>query len=349
MNSITAQSLRERIVDFPKADLHVHFEGTVSFELLQNLARKNGVDLLDPVSFPGRNPIAVAPQTMQENPRFDSFRDFIGRYLKTTESLKTIEDLLLVAGNYAKSAQVQNILHTHFHFSVTTHLAFGWNSELLFQGLRAVEDFARRNYAISFHWIFDIVRNVSTDGLETVDLAQKARKDGVNVVALGLGGLETPGDIHKFRQAFENARKYGLATVAHSGETLGPEEIWATLETLQPKRIGHGICSLEDPTLVAKLKQEQIPLEVCPWSNIALGLCRQEDHPIKQMIDAGLSVIVGSDDPGIFGKTLVDNYSIAAELGISLESLQEVAEKSNRLAQEITTIDETCILNTAIK
>lgn len=342
LNSMTPQSLRERIVNFPKADLHVHFEGTVPFVLLQDLARKNGVDLLAPVSLPGRNPIAVSPQTMREDPCFESFRDFIGRYLKITESLKTIEDLLLVAARYAESAQVQNIRHTHFHFSVTTPIALGWSPELLFQGLRAVEDFARKNFAVSFHWIFDIVRNASTDGLETVDLARKARKDGVSVVALGLGGLETPGDVHKFQQAFENARRDGLATVVHSGETLGAKDIWATLETLQPKRIGHGIRSVEDPALVARLKQEQIPLEVCPWSNIALGLCRKEKHPLKQMLDAGLSVILGSDDPGIFGKTLVDNYSLAAELGIALEALQELAEKSVQFAQESISINESC-------
>lgn len=322
-------TLREKLIALPKAELHVHFEGTVSPALLLKLAEKNNVDLNAAVALPGlREPITPPPGLAGGTPRLSDFLDFIGIYLKTTQTIQSADDILLVAEAMLESAATQNIQHIECYFTPTTFALFNIQTNDLFDGLIAAEALAKTKYRIELQWIFDIVRNVSRDGAEALVLARAARKQGVAVHSIGLAGYEAHGSARMFATAFEIARAEGFRTLAHAGETGGAESVRETIEILKPDRIGHGIRALEDRSVVELLVDSQIPIEVSPWSNIALGISTVENHPLAEMIDAGVNVVLAADDPGIFQRDLTDNFVYAAERGISLDTLTKLAARS---------------------
>lgn len=310
-----------------KADLHVHLEGSVSYETLRALASKNGVSLGAPTNF-GRHVISP-PRGLASGPvSFSSFLDFIGVYVKISECIKNADDVAFVAREYAKSCKEQNIVYSEIYFSPSTFRELGRPLEDLFDGLIAAQQIAMRDYQTRFRWIFDIVRNNASDGFDTLDLALTARRRGVDVVALGLGGYEKDFPARPFANVFVAARAEGFITLAHAGETAGPESIRETIDLLRPTRIGHGITIVQDAELLRRCADSDVIFEVCPWSNILLGLGNRESHPLPQMFAAGIKVVLGADDPGIFQKTLTDNYVLANELGLDLNVLSKIAERS---------------------
>ena len=320
--------LVKHLHSLPKAELHAHFEGTVSHKRLIALSEKNGVELSTPVVFPNRKPIAPPPDLAQGYPEKMTFSDFIGVYLKITEVIKTKEDFLSIARDYAKSAEEQSIRYSELYITPTTFISLGFSPQKIFEYLLAAEELFERESKTTVRWIFDIVRGRTTDGSETLKLAEEARDYGVSVLCLGLAGDEQRASAAQFAKTFNKARRMGFNTTAHAGETRGAESIREVVDHLQPERIGHALSVLEDPALVRELKATQTTIEINLWSNIQLGLVTPEEHSLLQMIDAGLNTIICSDDPGIFGKTLVDNYLLAANLGVELERLERMAEKS---------------------
>ncbi len=313
--------------ELKKAELHVHLEGTVTPRLLSFLAEQNDVSLTTPVNFPNTPPYHPPQGITEEAPLLNSFQDFIGLYVKIVECIQTPKDILLISEEYAKQAQGENITDVEIYFSPTTFLSLGRDVYPLFEGLKAAQERVATVYGVHFTWIFDIVRNSSRHEEEVLELATDAKKMGVSVGAIGLAGYEAVASANRFKAAFKKAKQLGFHTLAHAGETAGPESIEEAL-ALEPLRIGHGITALKSPSLVKKLRELQIPIEVCPWSNICLKLTDKNSHPLPEMLHQGLNVILGSDDPGIFQKSLVDNYLLAHELGISLSELKTLAEKS---------------------
>ena len=325
-------SLREKLRTLPKADLHVHFEGTVDIETLGDLARRNGVSLNQPVKLLGREATPISAGLEQGSFHLHRFSDFVALYLKITESIARREDIILIAEKYLESAAKQNVVYSEMYFTAATFAMLGRDMDDLFDGLLHAERHAEKRWGISIRWLFDMVRILPETGEKTISLACAARQRGVSVIGIGLGGEESREHTAIFAPLFSKARSLGFETTAHSGETSGPESMSQVLNLLQPSRIGHGIRAIEDSDLLETLRRQQVPLEVCPWSNLKLNLCQREFHPLRQMVEAGLSVVLASDDPGIFQKDLIENYLLARELGLSESQCIMLAKRSMDLA-----------------
>ena len=314
----------------PKADLHVHFEGTVTMATCRKLAEKYRMSLDDPVYYQKSLVFKPKASLFSENSfRLNSFSDFIEVYIRISDLIREADDIEQIAEDYAQQAAKENIKHVELYFSPSTHSALGKDLAALFQGLKQAQELLINKFSISSSWIFDIVRNASTDPLETVRWADEARQGGVNVSSIGLAGDEANSPkAETFLGAFNLARELGFATLAHAGESQGAEAIWDVITHLKPQRIGHGLSIINDHQLIAHCLKEQITIEVSPWSNIILGMCLSEEHPIKRMLDAELPIVLCSDDPGIFGKSLSDNFQLAFELGVSEEQIIAMAKRS---------------------
>jgi adenosine deaminase len=321
----------------PKVELHVHLEGSIQPETLLQLADRNHVMLP-----------ATTVEGLRQWYTFTDFAHFIEIYITTSSCICSAEDIELVAREFLRGQAAQNIVHSEVTFTPYTH--FSLNRHLLFEeqlaALSRARAWAAAELGISVGWVLDISRNVRPleHGLTVADWAINGMADGV--VALGLGGPEISHPPGLFEASFDRARRAGLASVPHAGETVGPESIWDALRSLNAQRIGHGVRCLEDPSLVAELRERQIPLEVCPTSNVCLGVAASiAEHPLPRLLDAGLYVTINSDDPPMFNTTLTDEYlKIVAAFGLTAESLQQLvlnAVRASFLPKSVRTEMET--------
>lgn len=282
----------------PKVELHVHLEGSIQPETLLTLAQRHRVKL---------------PATTVEGLRtwytFTDFPHFIEIYLAISSCLRTPDDIELIAREFLAGQAAQHIRYSEVTYTPYTH--YRWRG-LAFQdqlaALNRARAWAETEYGVTMGLVLDISRDISAEeGLPTAEWAISAMGEGV--VALGLGGPEVGHPPEKFTQAFELARAAGLPSVPHAGETAGPESIWGAIRALHAVRIGHGVRCLEDPALVAELRQRQIPLEVCPTSNVCLKVVPDlAGHPLPHLLAEGLYVTLNSDDPPMFNTTLTQEY-----------------------------------------
>ena len=338
------------LIDFiqkmPKAELHVHLEGSIRPETLLTLTERNQIRL----------PFQDI-QGVQEFYRFRNFAHFLDVYVTVTKCLRTPEDYELIAYEFGRQCSWQNIRYAEVTFSMIsnmTHSGLPW--PIILDGINAGRARASADFGLRWNWVFDIVRNSPEEQGDLLEIALAARDRGV--VALGLGGDETHFPPNLFTATFERARQAGLPSVPHSGETAGPASIWEALKLLHADRLGHGVRSIEDPRLVEHLRQRQVPLEVCPTSNIRLRLYHDyAQHPLRRLWDAGLLVTVNSDDPPMFETSLNQEYQVLAEhFGFTLAELEQVslnavqasflsaAEKAQLTAEfqiEFTRLEET--------
>ncbi len=293
-------SLDPQLVRFvermPKVELHVHLEGSICPETLLRLADRRSVDLP-----------ADSPEGLRQWFQFEDFEHFIQIYLMCSKCLRDPEDFQLVAREFAAEQSRQNVVYSEVHFTIGTHLANGANGQEVADALEEVRIEAERSQGIQIRWITDIVRNVGPARAdETLEWALVGR--GKGVVALGLSGFESEPD-EPYREHFGVATAEGLHRVAHAGEHAGPESIRSVLEVCDAERIGHGIAAVDDPALLEELAERQVPLEVCPTSNVRLGAVPElAEHPFDRLWRAGLPVTVNSDDPALFDTTLSDEY-----------------------------------------
>jgi len=311
-------SLNTFIRRMPKVELHVHLEGSIQPETLLLLAERNNVTL---------------PSTTVEGLRqwykFTDFPNFVEIYLAISACICTPEDIEFIAREFLRGQAAQRTMHSEVTFTPFTH--YSTNRRIPFEdqlaALSRARQWAARDLGVSVGWVFDIVRNVRPleHGLTVADWAISGMEHGV--VALGLGGIEAGHPPELFQEAFDRARAAGLPAVPHAGETAGPESIWGALRTLKAQRIGHGVRCLEDPELVAELRNRQIPLEVCPTSNVCLGVAPSlAEHPLPRLLDEGLYVTINSDDPPMFNTTLTDEYLRAAQiLSCGVETIERLA------------------------
>lgn len=318
---------RTKLAALKKADIHIHFEGSVGHATLSKLSAKNKIDLLAPISISGF--LTHPPTELREHyPKHIDFGTFIAIYLKITECIEDEKDVMLIATDYLEAAARENIVYSEIYFSPTTHALLGKKLEPIFDGLKEAQELARRKYKHRIRYIFDIVRNADLAGEETIAHALEARKRGVDVFAIGLAGYEAKKGARAFRDDFKRAKALGFETLAHAGETLGAEGIWETIRELEVKRIGHGVRAIENPKLLEYLAKNEIVLEICPWSNVYLNIFKKEEHPIKKLHDLGIKIVIASDDPGIFQKNLTDNYIFALEAGMTTSDLEKIALRS---------------------
>lgn len=280
----------------PKAELHIHIEGSLEPELIFALAQRNGVGL----------PYADV-EALRAAYAFTDLQSFLDIYYAGASVLLQEADFYDMAWAYFERARADNVIHTEIFFDPQTHTARGVPMATVIQGLaRACAD-AQSQLGISASLILCFLRHLSEeDALATLEAALPYRE---HFIGVGLDSSEVGHPPSKFARVFERCRELGLRIVAHAGEEGPPEYIWEALELLQAERIDHGVRCLEDPVLVAELARRRMPLTVCPLSNLKLCVVDDlRDHPLKQMLDAGLCAMVNSDDPAYFGGYLNDNF-----------------------------------------
>lgn len=287
------------ILALPKAELHVHLEGSIVPELALRLAARRGVAL------PGAE---RGVEGLREAYRFSSFGDFLRVYIALSNTLQQAEDFADAVFGIAEGLAAQNVRWVEMTFTPMTHVVQGVDPDAMLDGLAQGRRRARDELGVEFCWVFDVVRSLPEHGEPTLELALRARDQGV--IALGVGGPEGPQwSVAPLAPVFARAKAEGLRSVPHAGEQWGPRSLRETLDMLAPDRIGHGVRCLEDPVLTAELAARQVPLEVCPSSNVALGVVPSlAEHPLPRLLEANVAVSLASDDPPLFDTTLVEEY-----------------------------------------
>jgi len=315
---MNTQTLTAFIRRMPKVELHVHLEGAIQPATLLALAKRNQVAL-------PANDVAGLQRWYQ----FTNFKHFIEIYLTISSCICTPEDIELIARDFLRHQAAQNIRYSEVTFTPYTH--FSTNRRIpfdeQFDALSRARAWGARELGTRCNWVFDIARNVRPieHALTVAEWAVSGKDAGV--VGFGLGGLEAGNPPELFVEAFALARAAGLAAVPHAGEVAGAESVRGAIETLSATRIGHGVRCLEDPALVALLRERQIPLEVCPTSNVCLGVAPSfAEHPLPRLLAEGLFVTLNSDDPPMFNTTLTNEYlQAAAAFDFDLETIERLA------------------------
>lgn len=304
----------EFIASLPKAELHLHLEGSVAPETLVELRRGHGK----------KSTIAEAEALYQ----YKDFTGFLMAFKTLTEHLQTPEDYELITYRLMEQLKAENILHAEIYVSVGVCLWRKQDFDAVFQGLERGRARGEKDFGVSLLWIFDAVRQFGAHAAQTVfELAAKYRER--NVVGVGIGGDEVKAPPELFREQYAYAAAQGLRLTAHAGESAGPESIWGALN-LGAERIGHGLTAAQDSELIEELSQRQIPVEICLTSNVKTGCCvHLRDHPVRKYFDHGLMLTLNSDDPEMFGTSLNREYELAqAEFGFTDEHLRELARNS---------------------
>ncbi len=308
-------NLHEFAHRMPKIELHVHLEGAIRPVTLLQLARRNGVSLP-----------AQDVEGLRDFYRFRDFAHFIAVYVTITGCLRTPDDYRLIAYEFGSDCARQNIRYAEATFTITTNTRLtGLDWRAILEGLNVGRDQARAEFGVDWGWVFDICRDNPETQDKVIEIALAARDQGV--VALGLGGSEAQFPAELFERAFARARQAGLPRVPHAGEHADPRSVWAALRLLHADRLGHGVRCVEDSALVEYLCERQTPLEVCPTSNVCLGVYPDyAAHPLRRLWDAGLLVTVNSDYPALFGADLNCEYEVLVDhFGFSADELEQIS------------------------
>jgi adenosine deaminase len=303
--------------DLPKVELHLHIEGTLEPELMFALARRNHV------AVPFDSVDAVRRAYV-----FGSLQSFLDIYYAGCRVLLTEQDFYDLTEAYLARVAAEHVRHVEIFFDPQTHTARGVEFDAVISGIhRALED-GRRKWGISFGVIMCFLRHLSAES--AVAILRRATSFRSWIAAVGLDSSEVGHPPAKFQAVFDKARAEGFLAVAHAGEEGPPEYIWQALDLLKVSRIDHGVRCVEDPRLVDRLAAEQVPLTVCPLSNVKLGVCRtMADHPLKRLLDRGVRVTVNSDDPAYFGGYLTENFRAAREaLGLTREDIGRLSSNA---------------------
>jgi aminodeoxyfutalosine deaminase len=292
----------------PKIELHVHLEGTVRPGTLREIATRNDYAL---------------PEDLESLYRFRDFAHFIEVWILTTNALRTEADFRQVVLDYAEEAAAHGAVYLEGIFSPAERVARGVGWDEIFSGYCDGAQAARERHGVEVRLTPDIYRGATLEQAEhVVRYSAKYRERGI--VAVGLGGLEAEFPPEPYEPAFTLAHELGLASVPHAGEAAGAPSVRGALEDLRADRIRHGIRSVEDPGLVAELAGRGIVLDVCPLSNLRTGVVRTlEEHPLPQLVAAGIRCSISTDDPAMFDTDLTRDYEAAASLGVTPQSAYE--------------------------
>ncbi|WP_055524753.1 adenosine deaminase [Streptomyces graminilatus] len=304
-------------MSLPKAELHLHIEGTLEPELAFALAARNGVVL----------PYADTEE-LRKAYLFDDLQSFLNLYYELMAVLRTEQDFADLANAYLARAAAQGVRHAEIFFDPQAHLARGVGMGTVVEGLWRALGESESVHGVSTQLIMCFLRDQSAESaMETLEAARPYLD---RIVGIGLDSAEVGHPPVKFREVYEAAAALGLRRVAHAGEEGPPEYITEALDVLGVERIDHGLRCMEDPELVARLVRERVPLTLCPLSNVRLrAVDVLAEHPLPAMLDAGLLCTVNSDDPAYFGGYVGDNFGAVREaLGLGDERLRELARNS---------------------
>lgn len=318
MASVIFPSLSAFARALPKVELHVHLEGSIPPEVVLSLADKHRLD-----------GVPRSPERLAEWYDFRDFPHFIEVYETALQVLRDENDYALLTREVGRRLAEHNVRYAEITCTTPIPPTRDVPAEAFFAGIEQGRREAERQHGIRIRWITDFAGQLGARAGElTLDAMLASGID--SVVAFGVGGTEIGSARQGFRDVFARARAEGLRSVPHAGETDGPHSIWAAIRDLQADRIGHGISCVQDPELVAHLRQTQLPLEVSPTSNLRTGAVpSQEQHPLPRMLDEGLFVTINSDDPPMFGTDLTREYEVAADMaGLDEHGLATLARNA---------------------
>ena len=301
----------------PKAELHLHIEGTLEPELAFHLSRKNGVTL----------PYATVEQLRQAYD-FADLQSFLDVYFAGAQVLRDEEDFHALTRAYLVKAREQGIVHVEIFFDPQTHTERGIAFATVLGGIRRALEEGEREFGITHRLILCFLRHLSAE--QAMATLAEALPHRHAIAAIGLDSTESGHPPSKFAAVFERAREAGLRTVAHAGEEGPPAYIHEALDVLKVHRIDHGVRCEEDAALLDRLVRERVPMTVCPLSNVKLKVFeRIEDHNLKRLLDRGACVTVNSDDPAYFGGYLLENFlAVQRGLGLTQAELAQLARNS---------------------
>lgn len=312
------KNIEQLIRDIPKAELHLHIEGTLEPELMFSLAQRNKIAL------PFKDPEAV-----RKAYEFSNLQSFLDIYYQGANVLCTEQDFYDLTWAYLERIHADKVCHTEIFFDPQTHTDRGIPFEVAITGIyKALQD-GEKKFGISFKLITCFLRHLSEEAaFKTLEEALPFREW---ISGFGLDSGEAGNPPEKFARVFQKVREEGFLTVAHAGEEGPADYIWQALKLFDVKRVDHGVRCVEDEKLVEYLREQQIPLTVCPLSNIKLCVFKKmQDHNLKQLLDKGLCVTINSDDPAYFGGYMVDNF-LAAQKGLDLTAAEIIQLARNSI------------------
>ncbi len=313
--------LPTRIATLPKAELHVHLEGSMQPATVAKIAANHG--------------IVVAEEEVRRRYAYHDFVEFIETFKWVTSFLREPPDYAIIVRDFADALLTQHVVYAEVTLSIGVMQLRGQDPQANFEAmLEAAEDYERRG--LRLRWVWDAVRQFGVEAaMAVVEAAGHCRSD--KIVAFGIGGDERSLPARDFRSVYGRAEDLGMRRLIHAGEVGGPENIRQAIEHLQVSRIGHGIAAIRDPALMDLLADRQIPLEICPASNICTGaLALQlgvdhasiEQHPLPQLFRHGIPIVLSTDDPTMFHTTLTGEYENAVKMGLHKPELERLVEMS---------------------
>lgn len=323
-------SSRAFIQSLPKAELHLHLEGSIEPPTLAELSRRHNAPLATENSrydITGSGDV-LTEDDVRELYSYKDFNSFLLAFKSVTERLRTPEDYELVTYRLMQKLRQQNVMHAEVYISVGVIRWRGQDFLPIFEGMERGRERGQRDFGISLLWIFDAVRHFGVEAATEV-FALAAQMRDRNVVGIGIGGDERRGPAEWFQALYKKAAEQGLRLTAHAGETGGPETVWGALN-IGAERIGHGLAIAHDHELQEVMAHKQIAVEICVSSNVRTGLCPKiEEHPVRKFFDGGLMVTLNTDDPAMFQTSLCREYELAEEqFTFSRDHLRELARNS---------------------
>jgi len=299
----------------PKAELHLHLEGTIKPETLVELSRRHDEE---PLTLDGARALYC----------YENFLGFLMAFKAVTERLKAPDDYELITYNMIRELASQGVVHAEVY--VSFGIIYYWKKTEVEPYVEAIERGRKRgekDFGTTVLWIVDAVRHFGVEeGARVFRKAAELREKYPSIVGIGIGGDEARGPADQFRDLYKEARAAGLRLTAHAGESVGPESIWSAIN-IGAERIGHALSAQHDAELIEVLSRKQIPLEINITSNIRTGCCKAfEQHPVKDYFESGLMITLNSDDPPMFGSDLLGEYVLAQEqYGFTMEQMRELA------------------------
>ena len=319
--------LPESVASLPKAELHLHLEGSIQPSTVCALTARHG--------------LTVTEQEVRLRYAYQNFLEFLETFKWVTSFLRAPQDYALITHDLAEYLLSQRVIYAEVTISIGVMLLRKQRPEANFEAiLAAAEPFETRG--LHMNWIFDAVRQFGAEAASRVVEAAK-QCASKSIVAFGIGGDELSVPTRELRPVYDQAAALGLHRLIHAGEVGGPEKIREAVELLGVERIGHGIAAINDPALMDLLADRRIPLEICPQSNIRTGAlalqlrrtdARMEDHPLPALFRHGIPVVLSTDDPAMFHTTLLNEYEQAHQLGMTEKELQRLAQMSFDFAFE---------------